>query len=123
MSKRILCVDDSISVRQIVKSCLENHGYKIEDAVDGDDGLEKANANKDYVLFIVDYHMPNMDGITFVKELRKIPNYTDTPVIMLTTESMQERKAEGKEAGANGWIIKPFDPAQFTKVINRLVGN
>jgi len=122
MEKNILCVDDSPSIRQIVKVCLEGEGFNVLEAVDGLDALDKVKGNSNINLFVVDVNMPNMDGITFVKELRKIEGFGDTPVIILTTESLASKKVEGKEAGANGWIVKPFDPPQFIKVITRLVG-
>ncbi len=120
MSKNILSVDDSSSMRQIIKSCLGKVGYTVSEASDGLEGLEKINAGEKYDLLIVDVNMPNMDGITFVKEVRKNGNYKTIPIIMLTTESQAEKKADGAIAGATGWVVKPFQPDEFIKVVERL---
>ena len=121
MNKKILSVDDSSSMRQIIKSCLNKEGYEIFEAEDGDVALEKIKSGEKYDLFLVDVNMPNMDGITLIKEIRKLGDLNATPIIMLTTESQPERKAEGAKAGATGWIVKPFEPDSFIKVINRIL--
>ncbi len=115
--KNILCVDDSPSMRQILRSCLEKEGYRVYEAEDGLDGLNKVH-NIKFNLYIVDYHMPRMDGISFIKEVRK--KNGDIPIIMLTTESHDDKKSEGKQAGANGWIVKPFKPEQLIKIVERM---
>ena len=120
MSKHILTVDDSPSMRMIIKSCLEKEGYQVSEACDGLDGLEKLKLTENYNLLLVDLNMPNMDGISFVKEVRKLNTYNKIPIVMLTTESEAIKKAEGAVAGATGWIVKPFEPEEFVKVIARL---
>ncbi len=122
MGKKVLSVDDSSTMRQIIKSCLEKEGYAVTEATDGLDGLEKVRSEDIYDLFLVDVNMPNMDGISFVKEIRKDARFSSTPILMLTTESLPEKKAEGAVAGATGWIIKPFNPDDFIKTINRVTG-
>ncbi len=119
MSKTILVVDDSASLRQVVNIALSGAGYKVIEACDGKDALGKLNGDK-INLVISDVNMPNMDGITFVKELKKLPNYKFTPVIMLTTESQEGKKAEGQAAGAKAWVVKPFQPAQMLAAVSKL---
>ncbi len=120
MGKKVLSVDDSSTMRQIIKSCLEKEGYTVTEAADGLDGLEKVKTEEAYDLFLVDVNMPNMDGISFVKEIRKDNRFSSTPILMLTTESLSEKKTEGAAAGATGWIVKPFNPDDFVKTINRV---
>ena len=115
----ILAVDDSASMRAMVSFTLKDAGYEIISAVDGDDALEKAKSN-DPDLVLTDVNMPNMDGITLIKELRKLPKYKYTPMLMLTTESSTEKKMEGKMAGATGWLVKPFNPEQLIATIRRV---
>ncbi len=122
MGKNILTVDDSSSIRHIIKSCLGNVGYSVSEATDGLNALNKVKTAT-FDLLIVDVNMPKMDGIAFVKEVRKIDNYKDTPILMLTTEDQREKKNQGKDAGATGWLIKPFNPDDFIKVIDRLTGS
>ena len=115
----ILAVDDSASMRAMVSLTLESAGYNIISANDGDQALEKAiESNPDLVL--TDVNMPNMDGITLIRELRKLPKYKFTPMLMLTTESSAEKKKEGKLAGATGWLVKPFNPEQLVATIKRV---
>lgn len=117
---KILAVDDSKSMRQMVSFALTQAGFDVVEAEDGVDALEKAKGmNADLVL--TDVNMPVMDGITLIKELRKLLPYKYTPMLMLTTESSEERKQEGKSAGANGWLVKPFDPEQLINVINKVI--
>lgn len=120
MSKTILIVDDSASMRQVVSMALNAAGYRTLEARDGQDALGKLNGERIH-LIISDVNMPNMDGITFVREARKNPAYRFTPVIMLTTESDGGKKAEGKEAGAKAWIVKPFQPAQMLEAVSKLM--
>ena len=108
MSKTIMIVDDSASLRQVVSIALKGAGYETIEACDGKDALNKLTGK--IHLIISDVNMPNMDGITFVKEVKKLPNYKFTPVIMLTTESQANKKAEGQAAGAKAWVVKPFQP-------------
>jgi two-component system chemotaxis response regulator CheY len=120
MAKTILVVDDAASVRQVVGIALKGAGYEVIEACDGKDGLSKLNGQKIH-LIISDVNMPNMDGITFVKELKQLPAYKFTPVIMLTTESQESKKQEGQSAGAKAWVVKPFQPAQMLAAVSKLI--
>lgn len=116
----ILAVDDSASMRQMVRYTLEGAGYKVVQASDGVEALEYAKqCGADLVL--TDVNMPRMDGITLVKELRNLASYRLTPMLVLTTESGQDTKQRGKEAGATGWIVKPFNPEQLLATIARVL--
>lgn len=120
MGKRILAVDDSPSMRQMVLFTLRGAGYEVLQACDGVEALDLSRrAVVDLVL--TDVHMPRMDGITLVRELRSLPDYKLVPMLMLTTESSAEKKAEGKRAGATGWIVKPFNPPQLLATITRVI--
>ncbi|MBS4099592.1 MAG: response regulator [Sulfuricella sp.] len=121
MAKTIMIVDDSASLRQVVGIALKGAGYDVIEACDGKDALTKLNANSKVHLIISDVNMPNMDGITFVKEAKKMPNLKFTPVIMLTTEATEAKKAEGQAAGAKAWVVKPFQPAQMLAAVAKLV--
>ena len=121
MSKTILIVDDSSSVRSVVGIALKGAGYEVIEACDGKDALSKMTGQKIH-LVVSDINMPNMDGITFVKELKKIADYKFTPVCMLTTEAEESKVAEGKAAGAKAWIIKPFQPPKLLDVVSKLIG-
>ena len=108
----ILTVDDSASMRQMVAFTLKGAGYDVIEAIDGVDALNKAKGSSpDAVL--TDVNMPNMDGITLIQELRKLPSYKHMPMLMLTTESSGDMKSKGKAAGATGWLVKPFNPDQL----------
>lgn len=120
MAKNVLVVDDSSSVRQVVGIALKSAGYDVIEACDGKDALGKLNGQKVH-LIISDVNMPNMDGITFVKEVKKLANYKFTPIIMLTTESQESKKAEGQAAGAKAWVVKPFQPAQMLAAVSKLI--
>jgi two-component system chemotaxis response regulator CheY len=120
MAKTVLVVDDSASIRQVVGISLKGAGYDVIEAADGKDALGKLSGQKIH-LVISDVNMPNMDGITFLKELKKLPAYKFTPVIMLTTESQESRKQEGQAAGARAWVIKPFQPAQMMAAVAKLI--
>jgi two-component system chemotaxis response regulator CheY len=120
MAKTILVVDDSASLRQVVGISLKGAGYDVIEACDGRDALTKLNGQKIH-LIISDVNMPNMDGITFVTEAKKLPNYKFTPVIMLTTESGESKKSAGQAAGAKAWVVKPFQPAQMLAAVAKLV--
>ena len=116
----ILAVDDSASMRQMVSFTLKGAGYDVIEAVDGVDALNKAKGNQlDVVL--TDVNMPNMDGITLIAELRKLPDFKFTPMLMLTTESSADKKSEGKSAGATGWLVKPFNPEQLLATIAKVI--
>ena len=120
MAKNILVVDDSSSVRQVVGIALKSAGYDVIEACDGRDALGKLTGQKVH-LIISDVNMPNMDGITFVKEVKKLASYKFTPIIMLTTESQESKKAEGQAAGAKAWVVKPFQPAQMLAAVSKLI--
>jgi two-component system chemotaxis response regulator CheY len=120
MAKTILVVDDSASLRQIVSIALKGAGYDVIEASDGKDALSKLKGQK-VNLVISDVNMPNMDGITFVKEMKKLPEFKFTPVIMLTTEGQESKKQEGQAAGAKAWVVKPFQPAQMLAAVGKLV--
>ena len=119
--KTILAVDDSGSLRQMLSFSLKAAGYGVIEAVDGQDGLDKAKQQQvDMVL--TDQNMPGMDGLSLIKALRAMKNYRNVPILMLTTESGDDMKAMGRAAGANGWLVKPFDPARLTEVVKKLIG-
>lgn len=121
MAKTVLTVDDSASIRQMVSFTLKSAGYEVTEAVDGQDGLDKAKA-KAYNLILSDQNMPRMDGITLIKNLRTLPQYKATPILMLTTESGDAMKTAGKAAGATGWLVKPFDPQKLIEVVKKVIG-
>ena len=121
MAKTILIVDDSSSLRTVVKLALQRAGYEVHEAGDGKEGLAQLDQLAKVHLIVSDVNMPNMDGITFVKEIKKHPNYKFTPVMMLTTESQAAKKAEGQAAGAKAWVVKPFQPPQMLDAVSRLV--
>jgi len=114
----ILAVDDSSSMRQMVTFTLKSDGYDVTEAEDGAVALNIAKG-KPFDLVLTDVNMPNMDGITLISELRKLPSFKGTPLLMLTTESATDKKQAGKNAGATGWIVKPFNPEQLLSVIKR----
>jgi two-component system chemotaxis response regulator CheY len=120
MTRTILTVDDSTSMRQMVKATLQSAGYGVVEAANGQEALDFARDNT-VDLVISDVNMPRMDGITLINELRQLPGYRLTPMLMLTTESSQEKKQEGKRAGATGWIVKPFNPAQLLATLKKLL--
>ena len=120
MAKTVLVVDDSASIRQVVGITLKSAGYDVIEGSDGKDALTKLNGQKVH-LIISDVNMPNMDGITFVKEVKKLAAYKFTPIIMLTTESQESRKQEGQAAGARAWVVKPFQPAQMMAAVAKLI--
>lgn len=120
MPKTVLIVDDSASLRQVVNIALTSAGYEVVEACDGKDALSKLDGRKVH-LVISDVNMPNLDGISLVKEIKKLPLYKFTPVIMLTTDSSDGRKQEGQAAGAKAWVVKPFQPAQMLTAVSRLI--
>ena len=115
-----MIVDDSASLRQVVGIALKSAGYEVLEGSDGKDALGKLDGRKVH-LIISDVNMPNMDGIAFLKEVKKHASYRFTPVIMLTTESQAAKMDEGRAAGAKAWIVKPFQPAQILDAVSRLV--
>jgi len=119
MAKTIMVVDDSISIRQVVGIALKQAGYEVFEASDGKDALAKLTGQK-VNLIISDVNMPNMDGISFVRELKTRPAYKFTPVLMLTTESQEDKKEQGKAAGARAWMVKPFKPEALLAAVQKL---
>lgn len=120
MAKTILIVDDSASVRQVIGIALRGAGYEVLEGRDGKDALARLDGRKVH-LIISDVNMPNMDGISFVKQVKTLPNYRFTPIIMLTTESSDEKKREGQAAGAKAWVVKPFKPDVLLNAVQKLI--
>lgn len=119
MAKQIMIVDDSASIRMVVGIALRGAGYEVIEAKDGQDALNKLSGQK-VNLIISDVNMPIMDGITFVRAVKQLPNYRFTPIIMLTTESDESKKREGQAAGAKAWVVKPFKPDQMLGAVQKL---
>ena len=117
---RILLVDDSVSMREMVGYTLKGASYEVTQAEDGVEALKFAQGNT-VELVITDINMPNMDGITLIKELRALPAYKFIPILTLTTENSAEKKQMGKIAGATGWIVKPFDPEHLLATVKRVL--
>jgi two-component system chemotaxis response regulator CheY len=121
MAKTVLCVDDSASIRQMVKLTLSQAGYQVFQASDGAEGLAKAR-ELSVNLVVTDLNMPVMNGLGLIRELRKLPAYKGVPIIFLTTESDPAIKLEAKTAGATGWITKPFQQEQLVGVVRKMIG-
>ncbi|MGE4298681.1 MAG: response regulator [Desulfovibrionaceae bacterium] len=119
MTKHIMIVDDSASVRQLLSMALSHAGYHVIAAVDGKDAMDKLA--EPVHMFITDMHMPHMNGVDLIRALRQRPEYAFTPIVMLTTESQTQIKQEGKAAGATGWIVKPFQSEQLLAVVQKLL--
>lgn len=119
MAKTIMVVDDSLSIRQVVSIALKGAGYDVIEACDGKDALSKLTGQKIH-LIVSDVNMPNLDGIGLVKEVKQHPQYKFTPIMMLTTESGDAKKQEGKAAGAKGWLVKPFQPPALLAAVSKL---
>jgi two-component system, chemotaxis family, chemotaxis protein CheY len=117
----VLTIDDSVSLRKLVASTLSGAGHQVAEAANGLDGLETAK-KKQFNLIISDLNMPMMDGLTFIKQLRAIATYKFTPVLVLTTEMDPQKKKAAKDAGATGWLVKPFDPEQLLLTIRKVLG-
>ncbi len=120
MAKTILTVDDSATIRQMISFTLKDAGYEVIEAIDGNDALAKLNGSSMHML-ISDVNMPNMNGIELVRQVRANSAYKFIPIIMLTTESQDSKKQEGKMAGATGWIVKPFKPDQLLAVVKKVL--
>lgn len=118
--KRIMTVDDSTSLRQMVRFVLEEGGYEVLEASDGVDALSKLEGMEPD-LILSDINMPRMDGLELTRQIRAIPRYKFVPILLLTTESHPEKKKEGKEAGATGWIVKPFTPVQMLAAVKKVM--
>jgi len=117
----ILAVDDSASMRQMVSFTLTGAGYNVVEAVDGQDAWEKSG-HSDFDLVLTDQNMPRMDGIGLTRRLRENPRFRTTPILILTTESSEQMKLTGRDAGATGWLVKPFEPTRLIEAIRRLIG-
>ena len=120
MAKTIMVVDDSASLRQVVGIALKGAGYDVIEGCDGKDALAKMTGQKIH-LIISDVNMPNMDGISFVKAVKQLASYRFTPIAMLTTETTDEKKKAGQDAGARAWVVKPFKPETLLGVVQKLV--
>lgn len=121
MGKTALIVDDSPTMRQMVAFTLTNAGFTVIQAEDGKDAVKKVSSGMKLDIVVTDLNMPEMDGIALIKELRKLTTFKFTPILMLTTESAAEKKVAGKEAGATGWIVKPFNPEVLLKTIAKVM--
>ncbi len=121
MGKKVLVVDDSASMRQMISFTLKGAGYETVEASDGKQGLEEAKKSK-FDLVFTDVNMPGMDGLTFTSELRKLPAFKFVPILVLTTEAGTDKKMAGKKAGATGWLVKPFNPDQLLKTAAKVLG-
>ena len=121
MGKTVLVVDDSVSMRQMVTFTLKGAGFDVVEAGDGKEAVDKLNGGAKPNLVITDLNMPNMDGISLIKAIRGMAAHKFTPVLMLTTESADDKKKEGQSAGATGWIVKPFNPDQMLATINKVL--
>lgn len=118
--KRIMTVDDSPSLRQMVALTLESAGYEVVEASDGRDAVAKLSG-QEFHLFLTDLNMPEMDGIELTQQLRSMDEYKFVPIVLLTTESQPEKKLQGKAAGATGWIVKPFQPQDLLATVKRVM--
>lgn len=121
MSQRVLIIDDSNSMRQMIRFTLEEDGYQVEEAVNGLDGTRKLDTFKPE-LIITDIHMPEMDGIEFINRTRQHSSFKFTPIIVLTTESEKEMQEKGKKAGATAWLVKPFSPEALLETVKKVAG-
>jgi two-component system chemotaxis response regulator CheY len=120
MPNSVLMVDDSYSMRQLVAFTVKNAGYDVETAGSANEAVEKLTAGK-FDMVITDLNMPGIDGIELIRTLRALPDYKFVPIIMLTTESQEAKKQEGRAAGASGWIVKPFSPDRLLAVVERFM--
>ena len=121
MPKTVLTVDDSASIRQMVSFTLKSAGYEVLEALDGVDGLDKARS-AEIDLVLTDQNMPRMDGLSLIRTLRAMAQYERVPILMLTTESSDAMKSQGRAAGATGWLVKPFDPQKLLRVVRKVIG-
>ncbi|MBQ7366355.1 MAG: response regulator [Spirochaetaceae bacterium] len=120
-TRRILAVDDSVSIRKSISFILGQEGFEVVEAENGSDGMNKSKGEK-FGLIITDINMPIMDGIQFIKELRSTAEHKFTPIIVLTTENQDSKMQEGKAAGATGWIVKPFSSEKLIAVVKKIIG-
>lgn len=120
MSKKILIVDDSPSIRQMVEFTLKQANYQVTAASDGQEAFDLCKS-KSFDFVLTDQNMPRMNGLTLIKSLRAIPNYAKTPIVVLTTEASDDMKAQGRAAGATGWMVKPFDPKKLLEIAAKVL--
>lgn len=120
MPKTIMIVDDSASMRNLLSTTLKSAGYEVFEGCDGVDAISKLTGQKVH-LIVTDLNMPNMDGLTFLTEVKKLPAFQFTPIIMLTTEISEAKKEKAKVAGAKAWVVKPFQPEQLLNAVSKLV--
>lgn len=121
MTHKVLVVDDSASIRQMVGATLRGAGYEVLEAVDGEQGLATA-ASSNVNLVLTDHNMPKMDGLELIRRLRALTQYRSIPILVVTTEAGDAMKANGRAAGATGWLVKPFDPSKLLEVVKKLIG-
>ena len=119
-SKTILIIDDSISMRKMIAFTLEESGFTTAESVNGADALEHI-ANSRFDLILADVNMPKLDGISFVRAARAVPAYKFTPILILTTETAAEKMKEARQAGATGWLVKPFEPGRLLDAVRRVL--
>ena len=119
-TKRVLAVDDSRSLREMVSFTLRGAGFEVREAVNGQEALDIAK-RESFNLVLTDQNMPLMDGLTLVRSLRSLPAYRTAPILMLTTESSDEMKQKGRAAGATGWIVKPFNPERLVEIVKKVI--
>ena len=119
MTKLILTVDDSKTIRDMVSFTLKEAGFDVMEAEDGQKALDAVSSKKPDII-ITDLNMPNMDGLTLIQKLREMEAFKTTPILMLTTEQGDDKKGKGRSVGATGWIVKPFDPEKLIQVINKV---
>jgi two-component system chemotaxis response regulator CheY len=120
MSKTVVVVDDSASIREVVSFTIESEGFNVLKGSDGADALKHFDG-QEINLVITDLHMPNIDGIGLITRIRNIEAYKHIPILLLTTETSQEKKGDAKQAGATGWLVKPFEPEKLIKIINKVM--
>ncbi len=122
MSKKVLVVDDSESIRDVVSYTLRQEGYEVVTAADGSKALEKIKEEQDkFKLVVTDLYMPIMNGLELIREIRNFDSYKGVPILFLTTESQLDKKKEAKKAGATGWIVKPFQPEKLVKALKKVL--
>jgi two-component system chemotaxis response regulator CheY len=122
MAKKILVVDDSAAIRQSISFILKQEGYETVEATDGLEALGALGGLESLDLIITDVNMPNLDGIGFIRKARELPKFRFTPILVLTTESQGSKMNEGKEAGATGWIVKPFNSDKLLGIVKKVAG-
>jgi two-component system, chemotaxis family, chemotaxis protein CheY len=118
--KKILSVDDTVTIRRLIAHVLTDQGFAVDEAEDGRVGLEKARASR-YDLILTDYNMPNMDGISMLRAIRALPEHAATPIVVITTEFGADLKQQGRDAGATGWMVKPILPGKLVEMVRRLI--